>query len=1516
MMKRLLQKSKTGRKLLFLFGVIIITMSAIQTSAQVVIDFNGTFPPAGPPVVSNPTSPGTVGPPFVDAPAVLRWLRGDSSVVNDVGNGGINPGRGGSGFAASFNSYDIRSGNKADLIINDVNLSSGYTPYAVLKFWMINTEGTDVIRVFARNGNDPWVQIGQPTYGVYSTWSEIPINLQAFTGGSNTSVDFRIEATSDYGASNIGIDDISIASATPMIYASSTTTQRLNDREIFRPLPNQEIIRLVVNTSGSLSPVAPDAFFFNTAGSTNTANISNAKLWSTGTTNTFDPKTAVRVGNIVASPNGVFSITGITQAMAEGQNFYFLTFDVTSGAVSNDTVDARFDSIRVANVTYIPTVTNPAGRRIIRPATVFAQTPGSTATGSALGRGPSTGHLFNRSISIYTPAEMPDLRAGQTISSIGFELGALAATPLLVSGTIKIYLQNTSDASFLKSTTFATAIVGMRKAYDGTLTINPEAGTYDIRLDTPFVYTGGNIYVGYDWNITNQTTLTAASNSGTYACTNNIVGGGNGNRSATGTTAPTTLGSSAFRPKVRFGVVALPNDVSITHVYTLTQMANPAANPHVVRAIIRNNGFNSINNYNVNLSVSGANTYSNNKQVSLAFGETALVAFDPYSNTTNGVNTVKVRVASDPNTSNDSIQVTQNVTATQFSYAENMSTTGSLGFGTGAGMMLTRYRANGAWLVDSVRISMANNAASVGKRVLAVVLNSEGTIIARSDTVLLAAGDLNRFRNFRIVSPRTVSNEDFFVGLSQIANATAYSPLGTQIESPTRTGAFYTAASNGTSIGESNTFGRFPIDAYVSPAGPAPTVNIGPDRTFCQGDSVTLDAGNPGLTYLWSTGATTQTIKVKTSGTYVVTVRNAQGNPARDTAVVTVNQFVPASVSIVQSPAGIVCSGLPVTFTATPTNGGTAPTYAWLRNGTVIPNETGATLTISTLSNNDVVAAVMTSNLLCKTGSPDTSNAITMQVSAGAAAVTVTAAPTTAGPYCAGSSISFTATPSNGGAAPKYKWYVNNVLSANDTTANFTAAGLNDNDTVKVELISNSLCILGSSTATFKYRATISPNLPVSVTITADKDSICGGQSITFTANPTNGGTSPSYKWYRNGVLLSGQTSATLVTSLLVNSDTVKCELTSSEICQSGGPAMSNNYIAKVSPLPNSNFTNSNNNRTVTFTNTSTNATTYAWTFGDGATSTSASPTHTYSADGSFNVRLITTNACGNDTITKGVTIATVDANVTGITAPVSGCNLSATAQVRIRVRNNRAVALTNIPVSYQINGGTVVNDVIPTIGASGLTIYTFTTTADLSNDGAYNVTGWASLPNDFDNSNDTFKVAVFNQSAPDAVFSTQVVGGDLSTVNATDEGLAATTYAWNFGDGFTSADKNPTHTYAAAGTYEVSLIAVNACGSDSMKSSVTITAVGINNTVNAKNVMVYPNPNNGKFNVNFQLDSRDNVTVKIVNLNGQTVYSNNIGNTSAENLSIDLSELAAGVYTLKVEGVNTQITKKISVLK
>jgi len=72
-----------------------------------------------------------------------------------------------------------------------------------------------------------------------------------------------------------------------------------------------------------------------------------------------------------------------------------------------------------------------------------------------------------------------------------------------------------------------------------------------------------------------------------------------------------------------------------------------------------------------------------------------------------------------------------------------------------------------------------------------------------------------------------------------------------------------------------------------------PVVNIGPDVTMCESPTFTLDAGNPGGKYLWSTGDTTRTIHVRTSGTYSVSV--FRYCTSSDTAVMTISPLPKAT---------------------------------------------------------------------------------------------------------------------------------------------------------------------------------------------------------------------------------------------------------------------------------------------------------------------------------------------------------------------------------------------------------------------------------------------------------------------------------------------------------------------------------------------------------------------------------------------------------------------------------------------
>ncbi|MGM5632101.1 hypothetical protein O2K51_14475, partial [Apibacter raozihei] len=79
---------------------------------------------------------------------------------------------------------------------------------------------------------------------------------------------------------------------------------------------------------------------------------------------------------------------------------------------------------------------------------------------------------------------------------------------------------------------------------------------------------------------------------------------------------------------------------------------------------------------------------------------------------------------------------------------------------------------------------------------------------------------------------------------------------------------------------------RIPVTVTVNPQ---LSVDLGADRSICQGSSTTLDAGNAGSTYLWSTGATTRSIEVTQAGTYSVVVTDANGCQGSGSVKVTVN---------------------------------------------------------------------------------------------------------------------------------------------------------------------------------------------------------------------------------------------------------------------------------------------------------------------------------------------------------------------------------------------------------------------------------------------------------------------------------------------------------------------------------------------------------------------------------------------------------------------------------------------------
>ena len=176
-----------------------------------------------------------------------------------------------------------------------------------------------------------------------------------------------------------------------------------------------------------------------------------------------------------------------------------------------------------------------------------------------------------------------------------------------------------------------------------------------------------------------------------------------------------------------------------------------------------------------------------------------------------------------------------------------------------------------------------------------------------------------------------------------------------------------------------NCFFRDTVNISLTPAAAASN-----NSPVCSGDTIKLMAGG-GTTYHW-TGPNGFTSDLQNpiiinstaalSGVYSVVTTTGTCISPPATTTVTVNPATLAGLSIAAS-ANNICSGTPVTFTATPVNGGTSPSYQWQINGaTAGTNST--TFTTNTLANGDLVTCVLTSNATC--AAPATSSSIAMVV--------------------------------------------------------------------------------------------------------------------------------------------------------------------------------------------------------------------------------------------------------------------------------------------------------------------------------------------------------------------------------------------------------------------------------------------------------------------------------------------------------------------------------------------------------
>jgi len=305
-------------------------------------------------------------------------------------------------------------------------------------------------------------------------------------------------------------------------------------------------------------------------------------------------------------------------------------------------------------------------------------------------------------------------------------------------------------------------------------------------------------------------------------------------------------------------------------------------------------------------------------------------------------------------------------------------------------------------------------------------------------------------------------------------------------------------------------------------------------------------------------------------------------------------------------------------------------------------------------------------------------------------------------------------------------------------------------------------------------------------------------------------------------------------------------------------------------------------NGNIQFQDTTLNApTSWTWYFGDGDSSNVQNPLHVYSAAGNYTVTLIACNASGCDTISYPVVITAVNGPMAASCTPITTnyCCSAGITRVQLNTINNitpngtegyRDFTCTNsttltIGISYPITittGPTSNENVKAWIDYNNNGVFDPVTELVLTSLNILNIHTGNVIPpgnavintplrmrvgsdrsinpvpapctNVLNGQFEDYTVTILqNTIPPTAAYAINIIDVCTGEVEFTDLSTNfPTSWAWAFGDGQTSTQQNPTHVYATAGTYSVTLIATNAYGSDTLVQFVTVGVINASMTV------------------------------------------------------------------------------------
>lgn len=309
-----------------------------------------------------------------------------------------------------------------------------------------------------------------------------------------------------------------------------------------------------------------------------------------------------------------------------------------------------------------------------------------------------------------------------------------------------------------------------------------------------------------------------------------------------------------------------------------------------------------------------------------------------------------------------------------------------------------------------------------------------------------------------------------------------------------------------------------------------------------------------------------------------------------------------------------------------------------------------------------------------------------------------------------------------------------------------------------------------------------------------------------------------------------------------------------------------------VGVAPTAGFASQTNGLTINFSDQSSNADQLRWDFGDGSSSQERSPSHAYAAEGEYTVQLIASNDCGEDTLSRIVVAGEV------LESKFIAVNSFGCTPHLVQFRNRSTGNVSSLEWSFP--GGTPATSIDP----DPQVLYTQVGTYPVS------LTVNGPLGSSTTTTNEMVRIVNF----PSADFSYEVDGFQVRFTNLSEN---ADGYRWEFGDGASSTEENPVHTFTRGGVFSVTLNATIATCGSSITMNIPVMLSDAEDVFASEDIKVFPNPVKDWLFVESRATAIFPLKFELISTQGQLLLSRILGQQE----QIDLQAFPTGLYYIRL---------------